>query len=136
MAQPGAAGRREFYIVSEMNGKVVDIKGAVMKAGAEVIMYKKMTPAQKNQLFYLDQNNYVRNAMNDTVFYNDSKGKELKTEIYTGDPVSQWKIEGNKIVNNKGWCLDIRGAKNSDGAEVVAYDYDDKKNQHWRIEHV
>jgi len=136
MAQPGQAGRREFYIVSEMNGKVVDIKGAVLKAGAEVIMYHKNKTVDKNQLWYLDQNSYIRSAYNDTVFHNESKGKELKTEIYTGDPRSQWRVEGNKILNRAGQCLDIRGAKNSDGAELCAYDYDDKKNQHWRLEYV
>jgi len=123
-------------IVSEMNGKVVDIKKAQMKAGGELIMYKKHQTPAKNQLFYLDQNNYIRSALNDTVFFCESKGKELKTEVYTGDPRSQWRVEGNKILNRAGQCLDIRGASNSDGAVLCAYDYDDKKNQHWRIDYV
>jgi len=129
-------GRREFLIVSELNGKVVDIKGAHAAAGAEVLTYHKKSPPAKNQLWYLDPQGFIRSALNEMVFHNATKGHGLKTENSTGDPRSQWRPEGNKIVNMAGECLDIRGASNSDGAEVCAYDYKNQKNQHWMLEYV
>jgi len=70
------------------------------------------------------------------VFHNNMKGHGLKTAHFTGDPRSQWRVEGNKIMNRANECLDIRGANNADGAEVCAYDYRSQKNQHWRLEYV
>jgi len=130
------AGRREFFIASEMNGKVLDIKGDKTAPGAEVLTYHKKSPPAKNQLWYTDPQGHIRSALNDLVFHNNTKGHGLKTENYTGDPRSQWRMDGNRILNGAGECLDIRGASNSDGAEVCAYEYKNQKNQHWTLEYV
>jgi len=138
VGHPSPAGyqRREFYIVAELNGKVLDIRGGHSTPGAEVLVYHRNTPPSKNQLWYLDQQNCIRSALNDMVFHHDKKGESLKTQPFTGNPRASWRLEGNKIMNGAGECLDIRGAKNNDGAEVCAYDYKNKSNQHWRIEYV
>jgi len=137
MAYPQhGGGRREFFIVSEQNNNVLDIKKADKKPGAPVIMYKRNSPPSNNQLWYLNPQGFIVSALNDMVFHNNTKGQGLKTENYTGDPRSEWRVEGVKIMNRAGECLDIRGASNSNGAEVCAYDYKDQKNQHWRVEYV
>jgi len=114
----------------------VDIRGAHNSPGTDVVVYHKNSPPAKNQLWYADPSGIIKSAMNDMVFHNNTKGHGLKTENYTGDPRSEWRVEGQKIVNRAGECLDIRGNSNSDGAEVCAYDYKDQKNQHWHIEYV
>jgi len=119
-----------------MNNKVVDIRGENAKAGAEVVMYHKKSPPGRNQLWYINPRGAIVSALNDMVFHNNTKGQGLKMENYTGDPRSEWRVEGNKVMNRAGECLDIRGQSNSDGAEVCAYDYKDQKNQHWRVEYV
>ena len=45
----------------------------------------------------------------------------------------QWKLDGKKIVNGSGQCLDIRGDNDKDGAELCAYKYKGNANQHWLI---
>jgi len=129
-------GRRDFFIVSEMNGKALDIRGGNASPGVDVIMYRKKSPPAKNQLWYTDQQGIIRSALNDLVFQNNTKGQPLKMTQFTGDPRGQWRVEGNKIVNRANECLDIRGANNGDGAELCAYDFKNQKNQHWRLEYI
>ena len=57
--------RREFFVVSEMHGKVLDVRGGKRDPGANVIVYSKHTPPSKNQLWYLDQQGFIRSSLND-----------------------------------------------------------------------
>lgn len=128
--------QREFQIISEMNNKLVDIKKAENTVGASVITYHKKTPPTANQLWYFDTDGFIRSALNDMVFFSAAKGNESKMQPVTADPRTQWKFDGNKVVNGLKECLDIRKANDSDGAELCAYDYKKGKNQHWRYEYV
>jgi len=131
----GGGGGRRFYIVSEMNGKVVDIKGASANAGTPVCMYHKNSTPSDNQLWYMDGSGHIKSALNNMAFTNGAKGGELKMQN-ASDPRAQWRVEGNKIVNGAGESLDIRGENKSDGAELVSYDQKNQANQHWRLEYV
>jgi len=133
---PAGGARREFYIVSEMNGKVIDIEGAKRDGGTRILMWSKNTPAAKNQLWYEDDQKCIRSALNDMVFSNASSGDILKTQMSAGDPRSLWQFEGQKVVNRAGECLDIVREKNDNGAEICSYQYKNQKNQHWRQEFV
>ena len=57
--------RREFQLASEMHGKVLDVRGANKDPGAHVIVYSKHSPPTKNQLWYTDQQGFMRSALND-----------------------------------------------------------------------
>ena len=57
--------RREFFIASEMNGKVLDVKGGEAKPGAEVIMWNKHSNKAKNQLWYADAQGYIHSSLKD-----------------------------------------------------------------------
>jgi len=133
-AHGGGYQRREFFIVSEMNGRVVDIKGGSAGAGTNVIVYKKKSPPARNQPWYADPSGHIRSALNDMTFHSTGKGHDLKIQMSLGDAGTQWRFEGNKIVNGRGECLDIKGASNAEAAELCAYDYKNQKNQHWRME--
>ena len=57
--------RREFQLASEMHGKVMDVRGGNKDPGAHVIVYSKHSSPAKNQLWYLDQQGFIRSALND-----------------------------------------------------------------------
>lgn len=128
--------KREFYIVSEMNGKVVDIEGGNSSHGARIIMWDRHGTPKKNQLWYVDQQGCIRSALNDMAFSNGGHSHGLKMHPASGDPRSQWMVEGRKIGNRVGECLDISRKNPSNGAELISYSYKDSNNQHWRIDYI
>jgi len=128
---PQAGGaRREFYITSKLHGKVVDIVKANKDAGAKICVWDKKSPAEKNQLWYMDGQGGIRSALNDMQFSSPKSGESLHMQ-QNSDARSQWSFQGEKIVNHAGECLDIRGASNDKGAELCGYEYKNQKNQHW-----
>jgi len=134
--QGGAGGaRREFYIVSKMHGKVVDIIKANKDAGAKICMYDKNSPPAKNQLWYTDPQGCIRSALNDMQFSSAKSGESLHMQ-QNSDPRSQWSFQGEKLVNRAGEVLDIKGASDDKGAELCGYEYKNQKNQHWSQEYV
>jgi len=48
----------------------------------------------------------------------------------------QWKVDGKKIVNTAGECLDVKGEDKENGAELIAYKYKGAANQHWMLQYV
>jgi hypothetical protein len=123
-----------FLIVSELpDHKVLDIARANAAAGTSVIIYKNK--GGTNQKWYTNPQGQILSALNNMTFHASGKGEPLKTVMPSGDPRSQWRIEGHKIVNGAGECLDVRGAHDKDGTEVCAYDYKNKPNQHWLIQY-
>jgi len=131
-----AGPRRNFYIVSEMHGRVLDIAGGKKDAGVKVVMYDKHTPAADNQLWYTDQYGYIRSALNDMTFTNIKAGEYLKMQVASGDPRNQWTFHGRKVGNRAGECLDIKKEDDDNGAEVCSFEYKDQKNQHWVQQYV
>lgn len=128
--------RREFRVVSEMHGKVLDVKGNSTSAGADLIVWSKGAATAKNQLWYLDGQGYIRSALTD--FALDAKeGKDVHMQPFNGGPTQQWVIEGKLIKNrSNGQVLDIERADKKDGADVCSYTQNNQANQHWTIEYV
>ena len=58
---------RYFYIVSDMHGKVLDVRGSSPMPGTEVIVWprKRRDYHVRNQLWYCDENGIIRSAMRD-----------------------------------------------------------------------
>jgi len=133
--QPGGV-RRQFHIVSEMNGRVLDISGAKKDPGAKLVMWDKKAPDAPNQLWYIDTYGYMRSVLNDMTFNNDKKGEVLKMQIATGDPRNQWTFHGRKVGNRAGECLDIKKEDKDNGADVCSFEYKDTENQHWIQQYV
>lgn len=136
-AQMANFPKREFLIVSEMHGKVLDIEKENANSGAKVIMWNKHKEKEhkKNQLWYLDQRGFIHSALNDMVLHNSEYGKEITTAPYQENPRYQFKFEGKKITNGVGECLDIKGKDDDKGAVVITYEYKDQKNQQWNQEY-
>jgi hypothetical protein len=118
-----------------MNEKVVDIEGAKTAAGAKLCAYNKKAGAA-NQLWYEDQQGYLRSTLNNLTFANTGSGHQLKTEGITGNPRSQWRFEGNTVASLAGEVLDIKGKSNANDAEIISYKSNGQTNQQWRREYV
>jgi len=130
-----AAPKRFFLIVSQMNGKVMDIKDNKNAPDVPIVMWSKNQNA-KNQQWYTDQQGNIRSALNDFAFTSASEGAPLKMAQFTGDPKQQWYVEGQKLMNRSGVCADIKGKSNNDGAEVISWKYNGGNNQHWTLQYV
>lgn len=134
--QPQSFPKREFLIVSEMHGQVLDVTNEDTNAGAKVIMWKKHKDHKKNQLWYTDHRGFIRSSLNDFALSNTEYGKPIEMQPYAENPRRQWKFDGKKIVNGAGEVLDIAGKDDDKGAEVISYEYKNQKNQHWEQEFI
>jgi hypothetical protein len=135
-ATGAATQRRDFHIVSALNGKVLDIKNNSPAPETQVVMWGKNAGRAKNQLWYTDQQGNIRSALNDFAFIAPSDGDWIRMRPLSGDPKQLWYVDGQKILNRAGTCLDIRGSGTHDGAEVLSYKYGGGQNQHWKLEYV
>lgn len=134
---PAPAPRPRFFIVSEMNGKVMDIKGDNASSGASVIMFPRKGGNCPNQLWYFDEQGVIRSALNNFALEARSNGSPVRMMPYNGDQHQQWRVIGNRITkSNQHDCLDIRGGNTGDGAEVISWGYKGSANQHWRLQYV
>ena len=59
---------RKFYIVSELGGRVLDVKKASTKPKAEVNQYDRKPVDELNQLFYQDDDGIIRSCLNRYTF--------------------------------------------------------------------
>jgi hypothetical protein len=133
---PPPAQKRLFFIVSDLNGKVLDIKQGDAAPGTQVLMWSKHGGSPKNQLWYTDGQGHILSALNDMAFISQSSGDNIKMKRPSGDPHEQWYFEGQKIMNRSGLCLDIREGGKHDGADVLSYKYSGSTNQHWKQQFV
>jgi len=126
--------KRPYQIVSEMNGKALDIKGGAGHPGAEVIMWNRKLDRSANQLWYNDHTGCIRSMLNDMALECGAQGQHFCMSPYNGAPRQQWTWSGNRIINRMvpGECLDIEREEQRDGARVVAWAYKGSPNQHWR----
>lgn len=127
--------KREFYIVSEMHGKVLDICEENVNVGAYLIVYEKNHEKKPNQLWYLDNLGLLRSALSDLTVSNKAKGERLVTAMPSVDPRSQWMIQGDRLISRAGECMDIAGEDKSNGAKVITFDSNGQANQKWRVEY-
>jgi len=127
---------RKFFIVSEMNGKALDINGGNASPGAKVIMWPRKSSSDSNQLWYFDGQGIIRSALNGFVMDPAGGGGKITMAPYTGKPSQQWRLEGNRIMNRANECLDIVGESTKDGADLTSYRYKGSANQHWRLQYV
>lgn len=127
--------RRDFFIVSEMHNKVLDISGVNPCAGAGVIVWPKKSPVAKNQLWYFDPQGVIHSALNDMVLETQG-GTQARVMPFLHHNYQQWTVAGNRVISMRGECLDIQGAQHKDGAAVLSFPYKGSSNQHWRLEFV
>lgn len=128
--------RQNYVIVSEMNGKVLDVEGGNTNPGAHVIVWDRHVPPTKNQTFYTDPQGFLRSALNDFAL-DGAGGQQVSLQPFNGGANQQWVIEGNTVRNrSNGEVLDISGGSQHNGAKVLSYRQGTGNNQRWRFDRV
>jgi len=100
------------------------------------LMWSKHGGNPKNQLWYTDGQGNILSALNDMAFISQAQGDNIKMKTPSGDPREQWFLDGQKISNRAGLCLDIREGGQHDGADVLSWKYGGSNNQHWKFQYV
>jgi hypothetical protein len=136
LSPPMPPPRQNFYIVSDLHGKVLDIKGGSGAAGAEVIVWPKKHDGSRNQQWFFDTQGIIRSALNEFALAANHPKDRVRMMPFQNGPHQQWRLIGNRIMKNQQECLDIAGNNQNDGAEVISFGYKGSANQHWHIEYV
>jgi len=127
-----------FHIVSALNGKVLDIRGGNIEEGTDIITWEKH--GGDNQQWYEDKNGVIRSKVGDFAMnLPDEQGTAVQlVEFKVGLPKTMWGFQGETLVNFalNDVCLDVEGANEDDGADVIAWKYHGNSNQQWYREYV
>merc|ERR1711976_87087 len=125
------------FIKACMNERVLDIKGDQVEPGAKVITYTKNEGITDNQIWYEDRYGVIRSKLNDCAI-DTCDGKAITNDYDPSTQTQQWVKVENRIVNkfDPATCLDIKGAKDRDGAKLIGYEYSGSDNQHWEFEYL
>nr|UCK81498.1 ricin lectin domain-containing protein 7 [Arenicola marina] len=126
-----------FYVISMLNGKVLDVCHEEASAGAAVIMWERKEGVAANQLWYEDEHGILRSRLNGYV--PDTSAGRARVRPY--DPTSkhqQWVFVGDRIQNrdDRQLCLDVEKESKKNNASIVSYKYHGGNNQRWSIEYV
>ncbi|KAI9481381.1 MAG: ricin B lectin domain-containing protein [Benjaminiella poitrasii] len=123
-----------FFILSKLNNRVLDVEGASVKDKAKICVWKqKDNSDNENQLWEYRNGNFI-NLHSGKVL--DIKGDKVKSdakliqnEKATSDQdeieKQRWMIDREGYIHNAAdtnLVIDIRGAEDEDGAEVILYE--------------
>ncbi len=72
-----------FAIRNQSSELVLDVHGASAKAGAAVILYKHKDDRSNNQLWYEDQQGYIRSKLNDYLLTKESGSGKSAALLHT-----------------------------------------------------
>ncbi|KAI8647656.1 ricin B lectin domain-containing protein, partial [Parasitella parasitica] len=135
-----------YFIKSQMNGRVLDVKEGSTEDAAEVIVYSQKSDDCLNQLWRY-QDGYFINANSAKVL--DINGGEMKSE----SAIIQYAQKMSEEAANQKWgidedgyifcsarpdlVLDIQAREDGDGVPVILYEKRDGEvasNQRWILE--
>jgi len=131
---------RYFVIISELNGKAIEVTGR--GSGDKLITYDRSD--DESQIFYCDENGYLRAKQNDFLFesHKRRKGKSIQMHPESGDDEQMWTIYKDRIANiNEGTdIVEIKDGEDGNSVKVVYGEVEDEDSppdhQRWTIEYV
>ncbi|KAI8349433.1 ricin B lectin domain-containing protein [Choanephora cucurbitarum] len=138
-----------FYIVSEFNGRVLDVEGASTKDKAEICAYTKKHGSEAANQLWEYRDGALVNVHSGKVL--DIKHHKVKSDARliqnekatsNNDEIEKqrWLIDPEgyiHIFSDPNLVIDIRGAEDKDGAEIILYEKrggNASSNQRWRLE--
>lgn len=131
------------YIISRVDGKVLDVRDADQNPGAKSITWGRHDSQQDNQLWYEDKYGNIRSKMNDFII--DNTEGSCRLQPFDPDVLGRnWVKYGNKIVNKNDSqiCLQIMDAgdqglkKHWKGRKLNADTYVGAEHQLWDFEYI
>ena len=132
-----------MYIISRVDGKVIDVRDADTSPGAKTITWGRHDNQQDNQLWYEDKYGNIRCKMNDFVIDNTEGSCRLQPQDFDV-PGRNWVRYRNKIVNraDPSLCIQVMDAgdqglrKHWKGRKLDADTYTGAEHQLWDFEYV
>ncbi len=128
-----SGGGSTSSVVSNWNGKCVDVPSGVFNDGARLQMYVcNGTPAQKwtfvNGTLQTSDNKCMDVAGGAT-----AAGTPIQIANCSGNPAQQWVLSaaGDLVNPQANRCLDINGWNGDDGASLIIWDCTGGANQKW-----
>lgn len=131
---------KQFFIVSQMNGRVLDVKGNDPSPGTKAVMWDRNDPPSDNQLWYEDKYGTILSCLND--YGIDTSDDVARMQPYDAcAPSMQWiMIDGwifDKNVVEECQVLEIKASKDKNGAKVVANTWElNCDNQLWQCDYI
>ncbi|KAG0734503.1 hypothetical protein G6F64_000870 [Rhizopus arrhizus] len=135
-----------FFIVSKLNGRVLDVKDGSIENAAPIIVWSKKSSNNQNQLWFY-RSGYFVNINSEKVL--DVKGNKIEKNAsiiqYDAKQVDEsnlnqlWSFDPYGCIyaqSNPGLVLDIKDAQDKDGAEVILYERKQDTmaaNQLWQL---
>jgi len=123
-----------FYIRSKLNGLVLDVKGESKSSGADIITWSMK--GSDNQKWKFESDGVIRSVSSGLVL--DVKGGASGVDIiqytYNGGPNQKWLWDGIHIISKmNGKYLDIKGANQKTGGDIIIWQPNNGKNQEWEL---
>lgn len=92
------------------------------------------------QLFRFDASSHTirlfANQQDSIAIEHHGRGRNLIGHKTNGAWYQEFHIDGNSLKNERGLVVDVQGAKDADGSNVIVWKYHGKLNQQWKIEYV
>lgn len=129
---------RVFYIKNAAVDKVMTVKGDNRDSGSQVVNAAKKEKKCPTQLWYEDQQDYIRSAFNGYVFDSADDNNIHLTPFRPGEKSQQWIIEEDFIQHRieKQLTLDVKRGWTLDNTNIVAIEKSDKDTQCWIFEYM
>jgi hypothetical protein len=126
----GGGGSR---VISNWNGKCVDVPGAQFNDGARLQMYGCNGTVAQSWTFTGGTLRTQNNLCMDVAGGSTAAGTPIQIAWCSGNPAQQWVLTGaGDLVNPQAnRCLDIAGWNGNDGAGLIIWDCTGGANQKW-----
>jgi len=76
------------------------------------------------------------NQQDSLAIAHSGRSRDLVGHKTNGAWFQDFSLDGNFVVNKRGLVVDVSGAKDKDGANVIVWKKHGKLNQQWKIEYV
>lgn len=124
---------KPFIIVNQMKGKrLLTLSGTNF-----VIKNRENSP---EQLFKFDMSSKTiklyANQQDSIAVENHGRSRNLIAHKTDGAWYQEFHIDGNQIKNARGLVIDVAGARDADGSNVIVWKKHGNLNQQWKIEYV
>ena len=124
---------RPFIIINQMAGKrLLTLQGKNF-----VVQSRNHSP---EQLFRYDESSRtIRsfvNQQNSVAIEHHGRSRNVISKKTDGAWYQSFHTDGNLLINERGLVLDVAGAKDRDGQNVIVWKKHGKLNQQWKIEYV
>jgi hypothetical protein len=126
-----------FYIVSRMNGLVLDVEGGGRNQGTRIITWnKKYGGEAANQLWRWKGESLESVASGLVLDISGQNNTDLIVWPYHGGVNQRFRFDGTCLVNSgNGKVVDISGNNSSPGAKTCAWARNGGLNQQWYLEY-